>query len=83
MSVDYQPNSKGKRALLRLSGTQRLVTGGADKVAAKANAVGEGYYGVNSRMQSVSAHAYAYTGNYTAMKETARDDVLLRALGGV
>ena len=81
-NVDYKPNAAGIRALMKSAPIEGLVGQYAADVAARATSIGDGIYGSRTRIGRVSAHGYAYTGNFAAMLDNAKNDTLDAALGG-
>lgn len=82
INVSYRPNGPGIRKIMKSREMQKLVGTHAEAVAERATSMGRGRYGSRSRVQAVSAHGYAFTANYAAMLDNARNDTLDKALGG-
>lgn len=81
-SVDYRPNASGIRSIMKSKKVQEIVGKSAANVAKRAESVGSGSYGSRTRVQRVSAHGYAFTANFAAMVDNAKNDTLDKALGG-
>lgn len=82
MRIDWLGN-KGFRALRTSSGAHALVEAEAQKVLARAQAgAGRSRFGMRSTSGRNRAGAIVFTENPAAMVRNARDNTLVRALGG-
>ena len=80
VSFEYTPNRQYGKDLLQSSEARSLVGQKAKEVAARATAKGRGIYGSRTRKQKTSVHGYAFTANYEAMLDQARNDTLTNSL---
>lgn len=77
----FRPDRDGIREVARSKGVQAAVDGIAAQVADSAEAMCEGAaYGHDVQPGKNRAHALAYTANYPAMRDNARNNTLLKAL---
>lgn len=79
-SINFKPNRAGIIAVMKSSGVENAVGAAASRVASTATATGHGYFGSRTKIQSVSAHGYAYTGDLHAMRAEAKYGILNRSL---
>lgn len=82
MTVRYVSNSRGVVAMMKSPGMASCVEQYAERIAAGARSIDGENYGSRSKIGRVSAHGYAFTASWNAMRSNAENDTLSRALGG-
>lgn len=79
-SIVYKSNRAGMVKLMQSKGMERVVGDAADRISLFATSQGHGYFGSKTKIQSVSAHGYVYTGDFHAMRAEAKYGILNRSI---
>lgn len=82
MTVRYVPKRRGILAVMQSPEMEQVVLDHAEQIAARARSLDGQNYGSRSKIGRISAHGYAYTSGWYAMKSNAENDTLSKALGG-
>ena len=82
MTVRYESKKAGVRAMMKSPEMAFLMERYAESIAARARSIDGENYGSRSKIGRVSAHGYAYTATWGAMRSNAKHDTLSKALGG-
>ena len=83
MTVEYVPKWGSMRKVMKSPEMEACVLDYAEQIASRARSLDGQVYGARSKIGKVSAHGYAFTGNWDAVVSNKENDTLSKALGGV
>lgn len=80
--IKYVPNEVGIREMMQSAEVMEVVEREANAIKNRLNSQGHGTFGVNTKVQRVSAHAYVYTADRHAINAEAKYGLMNKAIGG-